>query len=246
MVTNEEAVILKGKLMKHPLVNPSLAPHGFGVGNTYQRSSWKSDDHGRFNADWGAARFWQEANRLDSDFRPAEHIVHQIMPGMRTLGHTEKGDFEFDGQLYQSHDLAVMTSFAVWLSTNCGSAMRHNHLWKVEATKTNEYRVRLRKYEQPQIPGHILRHLLHTCQKGKCGHGGSRSCASFYKQATEREELVIDAFLFWMGQDSGRTYMAKLDGYIAKTAQNVYEGYKRRNTPEMRRQQFLQSTQSAS
>ena len=230
--------------MKHPLVNPSLTPHGFGVGNTYTRTTWKSDDSGRYNGDWGAARFWQEANRLDVAYRPAEHIVHEIMPSMRTIGRTHKGDFVFDGKPYLSQDLAVMTSAAVWIATNCGGAMLANPLCNVTYTKTNEFRVRWREYEKPQANGHLLRHLLHTCEKGKCGHGGFKPCPHFHKSATERESLVLDAFLFWLGTMQGREYLARFQEFQNRTAKNVWNGYVQRRDSE--RAERRKQTQSAS
>ncbi|MCA9367278.1 hypothetical protein KC887_03380 [Candidatus Kaiserbacteria bacterium] len=227
--------------MKHPLVNPSLTPRGFGVGSTYKRTSWKSDDAGRCNGDWCAATFWQEANRERSDFRPAEHVIHVIMPGMRTLGRTEQGDFMFDGKPYRVYDLAVLTSIAVWFGTNNGQAMLNNPVWGKTFTKTNEFRVRWQEREKPDTAGHMLRHILHDCALQKCTTG-----RHFYRRATEREELILDAFLFWLGQTTGRVYLAGLEDYIKRTSKAVWDGYRQRQNPERWKQlQLSRSSQSA-
>lgn len=213
--------------MKHPLVNPSLTPHGLGTGNTYSRSKTKNFGDGCCNGDWCAARYWQEVNRLDSDFRPAEHIVHEIMPGMKTIGHTSKGDFLFDGKPYMERDLAIMTSIAVWLGTNNGRAMLQNSLFRPPPyTKTNEYIIRWREREKPQLEGHMLCHLLHRCTPDTCAFGRAvGGCFKHYVEITVREQLVLDAFLFWLGQASGRTYLGGLEEFLSSTSKNIWEGY---------------------
>lgn len=229
--------------MKHPLINPSLTPHGFGVGNTYKRSSWKSDERGCFNRDWGAARYWQQSNLLSNAFRPAEHIIHEIMPGMRTLGRTIVGDFEFAGKLYQSADIALLSGIATWLGTNIGNAMLYNNLFNAPGyTATNEFRVRWRECEKPQSEGHLLRHLLHECSPHTCAYGRN-SCSDYSRDATEREVLVRDAFLFWLGQKTGREYLHGFEVFMNTTSRNIWEGYKQRRDQE---RQLRRQTQSAS
>lgn len=216
--------------MKHPLINPSLTPHGVGVGNTYRRTTWKSDDRGRCNGDWCAAQCWQEANRLSCTNRPTERIVHEIMPGMRKIGHTTDGDIFFDGKPYRSDDVLLLTTIATWLGTNCGTAMCNNPLSMqgVRVTKTTEFQVKWKVYERHRSPGYLLRHLLHECRRGVCGHEGTHSCASLHRSAAEREELVLQAFLFWLGTTHGREYMAGMRSFIRTTSRNVWQGYLQR------------------
>lgn len=227
--------------MKHPLVNPSLTPHGFGRGNTYRRSLLKDFDNGSMNGDWMAARFWQEANRKSAEFRPVEFIIHEIMPGMKTIGQTHSGDFEFEGRLYQENDIAVLSAVATWLGTNCGHAMLENR-FVINFSKTNEYRVRWKAYEKYQRTGFLLRHILHECSTTTCNWGRKDSCSKYHVPATPREELVLDAFLFWLGQTSGRDYLAKFAEYRDRLSKNAWEAYKKRNKIRLEQRRMLFSS----
>jgi|GEM_PF-6670871 len=201
--------------MKHPLENPSLTPHGFAVGGYAQRArhKWLSpksvvETNFRFlNGDWVAANQWSKANRLQSSFRPAEHIVHIIMPGMRTIGRVTDGDFMFAGLSYYSYDIAVLSALATWLGTNCGSStLVHGDSHFVIRTKTNEYRDRWRADEEL----HGGRSLLSAVLTNPVKYQESVHVHQKPPQPTEREELLKEAFLFWLGQSTGRKYLSGL------------------------------------
>lgn len=224
--------------MQHPLKNPSLTPHGFGAGNTFGRTKLKTFGHGTFNGDWGAARYWERSNRLSSDYRPAEHIIHTLMPGMRTPGRTYAGDFEFAGRPYQVHDLSVLTAAAVWLGTNCGQAMfsRSPLTSPAHFSSTNEFRVRWHQYGDSEKKGYLLSHLLHECQPHSCDFGRQQSCSVFHRPATEREELVLDALLFWLESLRGREYLLGLKSFLNSTAKNLAAAQRRVGQAEPVRQ----------
>lgn len=204
---------------RHPLENPSLTPHGFGRGSTEARSkeqSWM----GMLNEDWAAARFWQEANRLECAFRPAEHIIHTLMPGLRALGRTRVGDsdFEFAGKPYQSADIATLSSIATWLGTNCGQSM----LTRAKHAGTNDFFAIWNKDEK-QSGISSLKHLLHVCDPKDCGDS---RLEHRFPEPSEREQVVLRAFLFWLRQETGQKYLSGLDEFIRTEQQKVSARYR--------------------
>jgi hypothetical protein len=191
--------------MRHPLENPSLTPLGFGSGDTPTRTRYKKWE-GNLNGDWFAAKVWDKANRLKvMSPRPAEVIIHEIMPGMKTLGRTAEADIWFDGKPYLTADLAIISTFARWLGTNWGSDFLSHIPYNMPPVHpSKEFLTKLDLQAVKTRP--MVEHFKHTCSMESCGKG--RDCLGAHITATEREHLAVKAFAFWLGTSAGRVYIA--------------------------------------
>ncbi|MCA9365458.1 hypothetical protein KC723_01055, partial [Candidatus Kaiserbacteria bacterium] len=67
-------------------------------------------------------------------------------------------------------------------------------------------------------------------------------CSKYHVPATPREELVLDTFLFWLGQTSGRDYLAKFAEYRDRLSKNAWEAYKKRNKIRLEQRRMLFSS----
>ncbi|MCA9359856.1 hypothetical protein KC850_02340 [Candidatus Kaiserbacteria bacterium] len=207
--------------MKHPLVNPSLTPVGFVFPNSRRRVSQILPRNG-VNGDFYAAKFWQKKNcLLAPDPKPAEVIVHTIMPALSKRGRTKESDFMFSGKPYLSRDIMVLSTFMQWFGTNVGSGFIRHKPFRFKSTHPlREFR---EKFVLENTDNTVSARLIHICND-KCEasmSGLGRVCCLTPELIQPRDLIVIDSLMHWLGTKAGRQYMTDYDLYIKKICNRV-------------------------
>lgn len=195
---------------EYPLKNPSLTPIDLGFSNRKARIEATLGPY-MVNGDYFAVLFWDQANRLNAERKPAVEILQHILPSLSGYIYHE-GDISFDGAQYVSRDIMVLSSFMQWTGANIGRSFMSETSIGQKSGGVNEF---LNKYQEFNKRGRLIGILIHE-HTIECGHvsGGIGHCVSTPKLATVRDKLVMQALMMWLGTDSGRDYMNKYDEYF--------------------------------
>ncbi len=202
--------------MKHPLENSSLTPIGYVFPLSRKRVFQKLSNN-FVNGDYFAARFWQNKNHLKvKEARPAEVIIHSIMPSLSGQGHTKKGDFEFVGKQYKSRDIMVLSTFMQWFGTNVGSCFIDTVPFGVKISHSlREFK---EKFSFENKGDTIIASKIHICTEN-CGPSFLAvgwHCQKTPESVTGRDRVVVNALMHWLGTKAGRQYMNEYRRYIKR------------------------------
>lgn len=207
--------------MQHPLENPSLTPVGFTFSGGATRLQHGTSP-GYINHDLVSAEFWSNANSLKASLpRPAETIIHELMPSIATIGRTTKGDFEFAGRPYLSRDIMILSRFVQWFGSNCGRSFlfySDNHV--PEGTPAEK--VFLFKLMDENTKSNTTRYLIHECSEScKRSWGWFGECVPDSDYVTRRDEIVVEALMRWLGKKAGQEYISRFKEHFTVLNESV-------------------------
>jgi hypothetical protein len=214
--------------MNHPLENPSLTPIGF-VFPLYNKRVFQKLGEGFINGDYEAAFFWEKMNRLKSPAPlPAETIIHEIMPSIAKRGCTQFGDFEFSGRQYFSRDIMVLSTFMQWFGTNIGRSFITDAPFGFRCS--HPLREFKEKFALENKRDKLIAGRIHSCDKHRCGPGAiGWVCDPDVSQVTDRDRLVVQSLMHWLGNRAGRDYMSAYNRRINRLHKRRRESFLGRN-----------------
>lgn len=197
--------------MRHPLVNPSLAPYGFVLPSWGQRLRYESENPHWVNTEEVIARFWDKRNRLNAPRPlPARTIIHDILPGLATANRITGGDFVFDGLPYLGRDILVLSSAMQWFGTSVGRCFLED-TWSFLPPHhpEREFLVKLEfEREKSHSPVDLAMHFTHVCN-ARCRHNGILSICSYdARDTTARDRALVGGLMRWLGRTAGREFIA--------------------------------------
>ena len=232
--------------MRHPLVNPSLAPYGFVPPSSRRRLEYKSELPGYINCERALARLWDKAHRSNASHpRPIETIVHQILPGIARAHRLVAGDFIFDGLPYRSRDILVLSATVQWLGTNVGNSFLETDIsksWQPEIWQwgtrffksqyryyhpEREFLIKLEKERHARFGTDGLNlpaMIFHECSN-RCGSVmGLRHCYYDPHVPEPRDHVLVEGLMRWLAMPAGRAFIA---AYQARRARARVQEHKR-------------------
>lgn len=219
------SVLFVGKIMDHPLVNPSLTPLGF-VFPIYRKRLEHVPLPGSIDGDRVAAEFWELKNRTRArGERPAETIIHEVLPPLDLLADPEKVDFTFEGRGYRSRDIMVLSTFMQWFGTSVGNVFLTDIPFDLRISDAaQEFRLKLKR-EEKRHP--ITAILVHECTDA-CGVHSMLFwvCKPERGYTTKRDHAVVDALMTWLGMPQGRAYIEEYKAYRQKAFKTARENAK--------------------
>lgn len=199
--------------MQHPLATKSLAPYGFVFPRYVNRLNFEPEPSGGgFNAEKVIAKQWARVHRIDApEPTPIEVIIHRILPGRGTLQGRFKPDFEFKGRPYSSRDIALLSTAIQWLGTNVGNGFLLD-AYKAKGTRPDK--AFSEKFAQKQLGYDMVMHFTHVCTE-HCRDGFTGiivlidPCYLDPSQVTERDRVVVEGLMLWLGRKAGRAFLAE-------------------------------------
>lgn len=198
--------------MQHPLVNPSLTPFGFATPRQKGRLEYTPTTATGINRERIIARLWDRRNRLMASHPlPAAEIIHEILPSQKKANTLKSGDFVFGGLSYLSRDIIVLSGIVQWLGTNVGDCFLATSINGREGYHPE--REFVMKLAEEMGKCHLVAHILHICNK-RCGTfvtriGSFDGCAYDARLISDRDMVVVDGLMRWLGKKDGRSFIKK-------------------------------------
>ncbi|MDD2657626.1 MAG: hypothetical protein PHD04_03135 [Candidatus Pacebacteria bacterium] len=199
---------------RHPLENPSLTPYGFVFPSWQERLKHKQPPNMTWlNEENIMGRIWDRANRANAPKPlPAETILHDILPSLKTANRLASGDFMFNGLPYLTRDILVLSSFMQWFGTGVGRCFLESAVpsWDVPANGYIgewEFLIKLKIEQQRWEPiANVVHVCTDDCDKIRSLNG---SCHRSSAQIMPRDRAVVEGLLRWLGKQAGRAFIAE-------------------------------------
>jgi hypothetical protein len=168
---------------------------------------------------------------------PAETIIHVILPGLASANRLTSGDFSHGGLPYLTRDVLVLSSTLQWLGTNVGRCFLEEDISQKRTRRYHperEFVIKLDLMEKEKCRD-MVSFFTHVCtpQCTKSGSFWSDGCVYKKGDSHTRDRAVVDGLMRWLGQESGRAFLAEY-ATRKKSAWNAVHESQRKAWAEMR------------